>query len=273
MSRKPPFWFCLILGGAWNLGCAGALPDLAFAGPYGATDGAGAIVGWDRNGMDVNPAAYDPRHFGLAAAEYSPFDLPGVNVGEVEAAADAAAWGAGLAYRAAAFGSDGYAQAVQLQSAVGLRRFGAAGVSLRAQSDAWDPHPLFNLSAGLLWKPLRSVTAGITTQSRYGQGRLETQAGFGAGCTWTPWRQFPGGRAALEAGFDPMRGWSARVGAALRLHARLMLYAGWSPALWTWALGVAFQIGDWQGFHALRRHSVLGATNLEGLRMERPWRP
>jgi hypothetical protein len=34
-----------------------SLPDIPFSGSSGATVGAGSIVGWERNGFEINPAA------------------------------------------------------------------------------------------------------------------------------------------------------------------------------------------------------------------------
>ncbi len=242
-----------------------SLPQVPFAGLFGATDGAGAAVGWEREGLGVNPAANNPRTMGVSFAGYSPFGLDGVDVGEAAASWDGARWGTSLAYRGL-YASDGEsASAWQAQGSLRLDTGLSAGLSAQFQNDE-DMHG-FGGGAGILWNRFPFLTLGsFAGVSPLPQG-MEFNTGIGADAGFTyagyAWR------ISAEEFYGSADGVQWRFGALVRLHSLLSVYGGWSPQGQTMALGIRFGMGGWDGFSALRRHMALGTTSIQGLKWQK----
>ncbi len=239
-----------------------SLPTIPFSGSSGATVGAGSVVGWERNGLGINPAASEPHSAAVSIAGYSPFGIEEVKVAEAGASWDGGRFGTSLAYRGL-YVTDGSSSSVwQLQESVRLGWGFSTGLSGQFQND--EDQQGFGGSVGMLWNKFSFLSLGTSVEtSPLLQGR-EITSGFGADVG----SNFAGGygwRISAEEFYSSYKDVEYRFGAILRLHSLLSIHSGWSPQTQTMALGIRFGMGNWEGFSALRRHSALGATSIQGL--------
>jgi hypothetical protein len=243
-----------------------ALPRIPFSGAFGATDGAGAVVGWERQGLGINPAAGDPNTMGVSFSGYSPFGIEDIKVTEASASWDAAHWGASLAYRGMFSSEVGSAYAWEAQSSVRPGWGIAAGLSGQYQND--EDVSTFGGGAGLLWSRFSFLTLGGKAEILTSERGDEFKSGCG-GDVGGNFAEGYGLRLSAEGYYSTLDPLELRFGALLRLHSLLSVYSGWTPQAQTVALGIRFGMGNWEGFSALRRHAVLGTTPVQGLRWRR----
>ena len=239
-----------------------SLPTIPFSGSSGATMGAGSLVGWERNGLGANPAVSDAHCTSVSIAGYSPFGIDEVSVAEGTASWDGDRFGASISYRGL-YSSDGFTSSVwQVQGAARLGWGFALGISGQFQSD--ENLQDYGEGAGILWNKFSFLSLGTSIEtSPLLQGR-EITGGFGGdigttlgiGYAW---------RISAEEFYSTYKDVEYRFGMMLRLHSLLSIHGGWSPQAQTMALGIRFGMGNWEGFSAIRRHSALGTTSIQGL--------
>ncbi len=272
---------------------AAEVPAAAFTGVYGATAGAGSLTGWARHGGD-NPAVLSSPGYGVSLAGHAPFGLPGLRVTELAASRDAARWGLSLAWRHLADKAGGDASSLQAQMAFRVRPGAHVGVAAtRHRSEdgivgGGDRYPDqggqgagggggltsgWSAGAGALLSPHPALGLGVAgelTPHALGR-RVRLGGGVDAGTSLATWLG-PGARWRMtaeyarewERGHEAMPG-AWRFAASVLMHPALGVHAGYAPGLETLALGVAFGIGGWEGYSAVRRHSALGGTTVQGL--------
>jgi len=247
-----------------------SLPTIPFSGSSGATAGAGSLVGWERNGLGVNPAVSDSHRVSVSIAGYSPFGINEVHVAEGAASWDGGRFGTSLAYRGL-YTSDGVSISVwQIQEAIRLGWGFATGLSGQLQND--EEEQGFGGSEGMLWNKFSFLSLGASVEtSPLLQGR-EITGGFGADIG-TNWIGGYAWRFSAEEFYSTYKDVEYRFGAILRLHSLLSIHGGWSPQTETFALGIRFGMGNWEGFSALRRHSALGTTSIQGLQWRKNLKP
>jgi hypothetical protein len=244
------------------------VPRVPFSGIYGATAGAGSLTGWDRHGGD-NPATSGAPGTGVSVAGYAPFGLDGLRVLETSAAFDRARWGSALAWRALFEEERLRASVTTAQASLKVAEHLWGGGSLAIHAS--DGTPGIGMGLGLLWRPWSIVSLAAAWERL---GRLEpdlpdahTRFGFGgdlggrlggarSGYAW---------RLAAERFFEADGDAETRFGFGFRFHAMLAVYAGLVPDRETASLGVRFGTGGFEGFSALRRHSSLGGTSIQGI--------
>ncbi len=196
-----------------------------------------------------------------------------------------------LAFLAAAFSIPNAAStpAVRFLTPPVIERFSDDAVEWRGSVSCPDPATIsgvgivfsfdYNLDGialdggvGMIWNAFSFLTlAGFTETSPRPWGTTlnnEFGADFGVNLK---------GAYALRFGIDQIynlaEGMDWRFGAVLHLHALLSLYSGRSPRAQTIALSIRFGMGNWEGFSALRRHSVLGTTSIQGLHWRKETKP
>lgn len=239
-----------------------SLPTIPFSGSSGATAGAGSLVGWERNGLGVNPAVSDSHSASVSLAGYSPFGIGEVHVLEGTASWDGGWFGTSLAYRGLVASDDVSASVWQIQEAVRLGWGFATGLSGQFQND--EDEQGFGGSAGILWNKFSFLSLGGSVEtSPLLQGR-EITGDIGADIGTNFFGAYAW-RFSVEEFYSTYRDVEYRFGAILRLHSLLSIHGGWSPQTETVALGIRFGMGNWEGFSALRRHSALGTTSIQGL--------
>lgn len=238
------------------------VPRLPFSGVHGATIGAGSATGWERHGGE-NPAVFGPPGFGVSLAGYSPFGLDGLHVAGLGAARDAARWGASVHYRGLFDDSGRGAAASGIQFA--WRPFPRWQTGVSAQYRAEGIGRGIRAAAGWIWNPLPALAFGGYREEAPSRFGADARTGIGADFG----TRLPGGHAwriACERHFGPRGHRETRWGAGFRFHSLLSAYAGWAPRYHTFALGIRFGMGRWEGFSALRRHAALGGTSIQGIR-------
>jgi hypothetical protein len=251
------------------------VPHVPFSNVYGATAGAGSLTGWDRNGGD-NPATVGAPGFGVSLAGYSPFGLDGLSVVEMETGRDAARWGASIGWRAlfdkGDGGEDGEDAAgmaesrLRLQTAWKFRPDLSAGGSVSWHASSGNPG--IGKGAGLLWRPYPVLALGAAWESFPTILGLEHRTGFGADAGTRFGRGYAW-RISAERFFASGGEGESRFGLGFQFHPSLSVYAGLAPRHESAALGVRFGMGGFEGYSALRRHSALGGTSIQGLRWTR----
>jgi len=247
-----------------------SLPVVPFSGSSGATVGAGSILGWERNGFAINPAALHPRSMSVSASGYSPYGLDGIDVGEMTASWDGFRMGTSLTYRGMYDAEGGSASAYQLQESILLIRGFTSGLVVRYQSE--EGRGSFDGGAGLLWRMFSFFTVGgvVETLPMPWGHTLKSAVGVDAGGTLYgayAWR------VCIENNYNVAEGMDWRYGATLQLHSLLSIYSGWSPRVQTMALGIRFGMGNWEGFSSIRRHLTLGTTSIQGLQWQHEMKP
>jgi hypothetical protein len=247
-----------------------SLPRVPFSGYFGGTVGAGAVVGWERQGLGVNPAVSDPQSMGVSLAGYSPFGIDEVKIAEAGAAWDGARWGTSLTYLGLYDAEGGSASAWQLQESVRLGWGMATGLSVKFQDD--ESGRGFGGSLGMLWNRFSFLTLGGIAETSPMPWGTELAAGLGMDAGGDIGRDYAW-RLCAEDFYSSAQEPEWRFGAALRLHSLLSIHGGWSPRTQTFALGLRFGIGGWKGFSALRRHAALGTTSIQGLHWRRALPP
>ncbi len=243
-----------------------SLPRLPFSGSYGATMGAGSAVGWERS-LGGNPAAWESRGFGLALAGYSPFGLDGISVLEADARADGRRFGNSLAWQRSDIQDGPSTSAWQWQGDMRLQPGLSVGGSLKILGeDGWGA------ALGAIWNRFPFFSAGTFAEKSFLPGDRVWRAALGADAGNSPLTP-AGGKGKFgwringEGHFDSReKTWKWRFGAWLHLHEALSVNGGWSPEAESFALGLRFGMGNWEGFHALRRHAFLGTTSVQGVR-------
>ena len=247
-----------------------SLPEIPFSGSSGATVGAGSIVGWERNGFDINPATLETRTANFSISGYSPFGLDGIDVGEANASRDGIRSGTSLSYRGIYDDEGGSASAYQLQESVLLFKGLTTGLSLRYQNDGTQQS--FDGGAGMLWKMFSFFTIGGMVETLPMPWGRTLNTGIGVDVGGTVYKAYAW-RFCAENNDNIAEGSTWRYGVSLQLHSMLSLYGGWSPAAQTMALGIRFGMGNWEGFSAIRRHVTLGTTSIQGLHWQKTIAP
>ena len=247
-----------------------SLPEIPFSGSLGATAGAGASLGWERNGFGVNPAVSDPGTMAVSLAAYSPFGLDGVEVAELGVSRNGHRWGTSLSYRGLYDSEGGSVSALQGQQSFLVFRGLTVGLSERFQKD--ESGEDLDGGAGLLWNLFSFLAVGgFTETSPRPWGRtLNNEIGFDFGGKIEKGYDW---RVCAEALYNVAEGFDWRLGTSLQLHSLLSLYGGWSPAAQTLAFGIRFGMGNFEGFSALRRHTALGTTSIQGLGWRKEIKP
>jgi hypothetical protein len=279
-EHQPPIKPVVVLSRAHTLSWAGlclaipcvilaAVPQVPFSGVYGATSGGGSLTGWDRHGGD-NPAVSSVSEYGLSLSGYAPFGLEGLRVTELEASRDGSRYGVSLGWRQLEDQAGMDESRFKVQAAWRLSQALSAGAfaTTHTYADVW-----WGMGLGVLARPHRAFSFGLAGESvptdfgrtvRVGVGAdvgSSLSSVFGRGAAWRAsaeyFREF-----GLDEGVNSDE-WRFAFG--LRLHALLGLYAGYAPQRESASLGVAFGMGGFEGFSAMRRHSALGGTAVQGL--------
>ncbi len=243
----------------------GDVPRSAFSGVYGATSGAGALTGWERHGAD-NPAVFSGAGASASMAGYAPFGLDGLQVMETSAAFDRRRWGASLAWRG--LFEDGHARASvsRVQGAMQVGDSWQVGGALLI--DAGDEVPGIGTrpgaGLGILWQPASALHLGAAAEALSISSHHNVRAGLGADCGTRLGKKYAW-RISVERAYFSDAAAEFRFGFGLRLHAQLSVYGGFVPARETASLGVRFGMGGFEGFSALRRHTSLGSTSIQGI--------
>jgi len=250
---------------------AADLPRTPFSGIYGATVGAGSVVGWQRLGGE-NPAIIGLPGYGASASGFAPFGLEGVRVSEVETFYDRARFGLSFAWKHLADDAGPNASRLRFQGVWRTSHAFSAGGFLSAESDGEDA-PGFGGGLGVLAHPHRFASLGIVFDNAPDLWGRTTRAHFGidAGSPLPP--SF-GRRSAwrISAEYAHLFGVPSgfargewRFGFGLRLHEMMGVYAGYAPQVQTMGLGVRFGLGGFEGYSAMRRHAALGGTTVQGV--------
>jgi hypothetical protein len=262
------------------------VPRVPFAGVYGATVGGGSLTGWQRLGGE-NPAVMAGPGYGASLSGYTPLGLDDLRVTEVALSRDGTRFGVSLGWRNLADQAGVDESRFRMQAAwrtskaLSIGGFISSHVaeSQRSESEdvGYDGGGVLNAGwgggLGVLARPSRGLSLGVAGESvptdlgrvaRIGIGAdfgtsLPTVIGRGAAWRGSAecFQHF--GFAASVAPYE----WRFAFG--LRPHSSFGVYAGYAPQRETAALGVAFGVTDFEGFSAVRRHSALGGTAVQGL--------
>ncbi len=263
--------FSSLLASSWSLAGAQSLfPTTAFMGSYGATAGAGSTLGWESHAMEANPAALGLPGFGLSVAGFSPFQLQEIAILEGLIFYDRRQSGTSLAYHSARIEGVSSQSTWQIQESLRLGWGWSLGFGLRIREEVgWNPEIVGNSEGeiGVLWRCFRSIGMGLRWNGPL-KGTDPGMARLGADWGWSFSEGGMGLRFCGEGATDLKHHPEWKLGMGIQLHANLSLYSGWDQGSHLWALGIRFGLGNWEGFHALRRHPLLGSTTFQGLRWQ-----
>jgi hypothetical protein len=245
-------------------------PRTPFSGFYGATVGAGSLVGWDRLGGE-NPAVIGSG-FGASASGYAPFGLEGLRVTEVEGFYDRAQFGLASGWRQLADEAGANTSRLRFQAVWRVSRALSAGGFLSADLDVQEAFG-FGGGMGLLAHPHRFASVAIVWDNAPDVWGRTSRAlvGVDAGTSLPP-SVGPAAAWRMSAEYAHLFGVPSgveqgewRFGFGLRLHDMMGVYAGYAPLLQTMGLGVRFGLGGWVAHSAMRRHAALGGTAVHGV--------
>jgi len=239
---------------------------IPFSGPMGATAGAGSVLGWEVSGQGLNPAVGGIQILGFSFSTYAPFGIENLRISEAGMIWSGAKWGMGVDYRGWE-GPVGYSSSMEIREGLNLGKGATVGLSIQGMDENGISR-VNEWGAGFIWNGIPFIKLGVMASAAIESENDPFHAGLGADAGWALKNGY-GFRLCVESHYLPNQSLDWRFGARLRLHSLLSLHAGYNPSAETFGLGLRFGMGSWEGFHAMRIHSELGSSSLQGLQWHR----